>query len=175
MDGMDIVIIVFMVIASLFSLGSLGYVSADIVYTVRHRNDPVENPKGIQQTQAAASQATPNREVMPEFVDHISASEADAMISNALAMKNAQYEKGGKKGQQGIVNIGTLDENFEKNDVVTLAALKEKGLISPATKRVKILAHGELNKPLTVKAENYSIQAIKMIELTGGTVVILKD
>jgi ribosomal protein L15 len=41
--------------------------------------------------------------------------------------------------------------------------------------RMKVLADGELNKPLIVKAEDYSVQAIKMIELTGGTVIILKD
>ena len=41
--------------------------------------------------------------------------------------------------------------------------------------RVKILADGILNKPLTIKAESYSVQAIKMIELTGGTVIILID
>jgi ribosomal protein L18E len=42
-------------------------------------------------------------------------------------------------------------------------------------KRIKILADGVLTKPLTIKAENYSVQAIKMIELTGGTVIILID
>ena len=40
---------------------------------------------------------------------------------------------------------------------------------------MKILADGMLNKPLIIKSESYSIQAIKMIELTGGTVIILKD
>ena len=68
-----------------------------------------------------------------------------------------------------------LDDNFNANDVVTLAVLKEKGLISPKIGKMKILADGILNKPLIVKSESYSIQAIKMIELTGGKVVILKD
>jgi ribosomal protein L18E len=40
---------------------------------------------------------------------------------------------------------------------------------------MKVLADGILNKPLTIKSESYSIQAIKMIELTGGTVIILRD
>ena len=59
--------------------------------------------------------------------------------------------------------------------MVTLAALKTKGLVPKSAGRVKILAGGDLlTKPLTVKAESFSIQAIKMIELTGGTVVIKK-
>ena len=61
------------------------------------------------------------------------------------------------------------------HDVITLAVLKEKGLISSKVGRMKVLADGMLNKPLTIKSESYSIQAIKMIELTGGTVIILRD
>ena len=114
-------------------------------------------------------------EVMPEFVEHIDAEEADAMISDSLAMKTANYESGAGHGQQGIINIGVLDDNFNAHDVITLAVLKEKGLISSKVGRMKVLADGMLNKPLTIKSESYSIQAIKMIELTGGTVIILKD
>ena len=68
-----------------------------------------------------------------------------------------------------------IDANFDADDVVTLAVLKQKGLVPKSMGRVKILADGILNKPLTIKAESYSVQAIKMIELTGGTVIILKD
>ena len=59
--------------------------------------------------------------------------------------------------------------------MITLAVLKEKGLVSKKVGKMKVLADGILNKPLTVKSESYSIQAIKMIELTGGKVIILKD
>ena len=117
----------------------------------------------------------PPVEEMPEIVEHIDAEEADAMISDSLAMKNANYESGAGHGQQCIINIGVLDARFEANDVVTLGVLKERGLVSKKAGRMKVLADGELNKPLVIKAESYSIQAIKMIELTGGTVIILKD
>ena len=105
----------------------------------------------------------------------IDAEEADAMISDTLAMKTANYESGAGHGQHGIINIGVLNQNFEANDVITLAALKEKGLVPKKVGRMKVLADGILTKPLTIKSESYSIQAIKMIELTGGTVIILKD
>lgn len=114
-------------------------------------------------------------EVMPEIVEEIVAEEADEMISDDLAMQTANYEEGAGEGREGIINVGKLDENFEANDTVTLAQLKDRCLVSRKIGRLKILADGTLTKPLTVKAESYSIQAIKMIELTGGTVIILKD
>ena len=171
---MNIFIIIFMVIASIFAIGTLGYVTVDIVLEIRNKDKPEEEKK--EETVVVAApivDAAP--EVMPEFVEHIDAEEADAMISDSLAMKTANYESGAGHGQQGIINIGVLDDNFNAHDVITLAVLKEKGLISSKVGRMKVLADGMLNKPLTIKSESYSIQAIKMIELTGGTVIILKD
>lgn len=78
------------------------------------------------------------------------------------------------EGKRGFVNIGDIDEAFQANDHVTLEALKQKGLVSKKIKRIKILADGELTKPLSVKAHSYSIQAIKMIQLTGGTVIKIR-
>lgn len=171
---MDIFIIIFMVVATLFALATLGYVAVDVVLEMRNKEEPKEEKK-----EEPVVVATPivdaAPEVMPEIVEHIDAEEADAMISDSLAMKTANYESGAGHGQQGIINIGVLDQNFEAHDVITLAVLKEKGLISSKVGRMKVLADGMLNKPLTIKSESYSIQAIKMIELTGGTVIILKD
>jgi hypothetical protein len=78
------------------------------------------------------------------------------------------------EGQKGHINLGEVDAAFETGDIVTLDALKQKGLVSQKIKRIKILADGELTKPLTVKAHSFSIQAIKMIELTGGKVIKLR-
>lgn len=171
---MNIFIIIFMVIASIFAIGTLGYVTVDIVLEIRNKDKPEEEKKEEPVVVAdPIVDAAP--EVMPEFVEHIDAEEADAMISDSLAMKTANYESGAGHGQQGIINIGVLDDNFNAHDVITLSVLKEKGLISSKVGRMKVLADGMLNKPLTIKSESYSIQAIKMIELTGGTVIILKD
>ena len=69
-----------------------------------------------------------------------------------------------------IVNIGTLSRFFEPNDTVDLSSLKAKKIISKDTGYVKILASGVLDKPLNVVANSYSIDAVKMILLTGGKV-----
>lgn len=171
---MNIFIIIFLVIASIFAIGTLGYVTVDIVLEIRNKDKPEEEKKE-EPVVVAAPIVDAAPEVMPEIVEHIDAEEADAMISDSLAMKTANYESGAGHGQQDIINIGVLDQNFEAHDVITLAVLKEKGLISKKAGRMKVLADGSLNKPLTIKSESYSIQAIKMIELTGGTVIILKD
>lgn len=171
---MNIFIIIFMVIASIFAIGTLGYVTVDIVLEIRNKDKPEEEKKE-EPVVVAAPIVDAAPEVMPEFVEHIDAEEADAMISDSLAMKTANYESGAGHGQQGIINIGVLDANFNAHDVITLAVLKEKGLMSKKVGRMKVLADGMLNKPLTIKSESYSIQAIKMIELTGGTVIILRD
>lgn len=172
---MNVFVIIFMVVSSLYSIGTLGYVTVDVIIEVCNKGKPVEEKKERQIVVAAPIVDAAPIEVMPEIVEHIDAEEADAMISDGLAMRTANYESGAGHGQQGIINIGVLDRSFEAHDVITLSVLKEKGLISPKVGRMKVLADGVLNKPLTVRAESYSIQAIKMIELTGGTVIILKD
>lgn len=172
---MSVFVIIFMIVATVFALSTLGYVSVDVVLEMRNKEEAKEEKKEEPVVVAAPVVEEARPEVMPEIVEHIDAEEADAMISDSLAMKTANYESGAGHGQQNIINIGVLDQNFEAHDVITLAVLKEKGLISKKAGRMKVLADGSLNKPLTIKSESYSIQAIKMIELTGGTVIILKD
>ena len=173
---MTVFIIIFMIVATIFALASLAYVAIDIVLEVRSKN---EIPEDIPEpTVIVIPEPEPEPEpveVMPEPVEHIDAEEADAMISDELAMQTVLYESGAGQGKQGIINIGVIDANFEPGDVITLAALKEKKLVPKNIGRLKVLADGELSRPITVKSESYSVQAIKMIELTGGTVIILKD
>ena len=171
---MNVFIIIFMIIAVIFALASLGYVAVDMILEIRNKAEKQEEKKEEPAVAAPVVEEAPP-EVMPEIVEHIDAEEADEMISDRLAMSSVLYESPAGHGQQGIINIGVLDDNFNANDVITLAVMKERGLISPKVGRLKILADGVLNKPLTIKSERYSIQAIKMIELTGGTVIILKD
>lgn len=172
---MDVVVIIFMVISSIFALAMIGYVTVDVIIEMNSKKEPV-----IEVLQTPEPESEPEPEVIEEpveipIVEHIDANEADLLISDDLAMKKANYESGAGHGKQGVVNIGVIDDNFDQNEVVTIAALKAKGLVPKSVGRIKILAAGILEKPLTIKAESYSVQAIKMIELTGGTVIILGD
>ena len=76
-----------------------------------------------------------------------------------------------KDTKKAIVNIDTLSDAFEAHDVADLATMKAKGLIDKKSKSVKVLARGSINKPLIVKAGEFSRTAVEMILLTGGNAV----
>lgn len=131
---------------------------------------------------AVAEGAAPVPTVDPAYadeyiphVDTVTAEQAADLLDNTVAEHHIAHlaKSGQKEGKQDIVNIDTLDQNFEENDTVTLEKLKELKLVEPSTVRLKVLARGMLTKPLTVRAEDFSIDAVKMILLTGGTPVEL--
>jgi len=76
-----------------------------------------------------------------------------------------------KKGYS-IVNVGQLNM-FENGDVVTQKELIDKGIIKKVGYGVKILANGELNKKLTIKANKFSQKAISKIELVDGKIEVV--
>jgi large subunit ribosomal protein L15 len=72
------------------------------------------------------------------------------------------------------VNLRDLRQ-FEAGTEVTPELLKEKRVVRSLRKPVKILATGDLSKPLTVKAHKFSPAAKEKIEAAGGTAVELGD
>ncbi len=98
------------------------------------------------------------------------------MISDETAEALIEVEEETEKifgNKKAIINLDVISRNFEAGDTVTVNVLKEKKLIEKNVYFVKVLARGVLDKPLTVKAQDFSIDAAKMIELTGGRVVML--
>jgi len=75
------------------------------------------------------------------------------------------------KEEFAIVNVGTL-ATFRAGSEVTPEKLREQGLIRHRG-RVKVLAEGDLEKKLTVKAHAFSAAAKKKIEEAGGSVEVL--
>jgi large subunit ribosomal protein L15 len=72
------------------------------------------------------------------------------------------------------VNLKDLEARFDSGADVTLEALKAAGLGTRKDIPVKILAKGELSKPLTVHAHKFSASAKEAIEGAGGTVVLVE-
>ena len=72
------------------------------------------------------------------------------------------------------VNIKDLEDRFDKGAEVTLDALRDKGLGTRKGIRVKILAKGEITKPLTVHAHAFSGTARAAIEAAGGTCTVVE-
>lgn len=75
------------------------------------------------------------------------------------------------KEEFAIVNLAAL-EVFDAGAEVTPETLRERGMIRHKG-RVKVLAEGELDRALTVKAHAFSASAREKIETAGGTVEIL--
>jgi large subunit ribosomal protein L15 len=73
------------------------------------------------------------------------------------------------------VNLEDLEARFESGAEVTPEALKAHGLAQKKDVPVKVLARGELSKPLTVQAHGFSAAARERIEAAGGTCVVIES
>jgi large subunit ribosomal protein L15 len=72
------------------------------------------------------------------------------------------------------VNLASLEERFEGGSDVTIDAMKASGLASRKGIPVKVLAKGELTKPLTVHAHAFSASARERIEAAGGSCQLIE-
>ena len=111
-----------------------------------------------------------------EVLDHIKSSEAKKYISDDVASALVEDDhRVSDKTKKGFVNIDTLSQYFKDGETVTLGEIKKRvpGFDKSMT-YCKVLARGTLDKALTVDLDDYSIDAVKMILLTGGKVLMPK-
>jgi large subunit ribosomal protein L15 len=73
------------------------------------------------------------------------------------------------------VNLLDLEARFESGDEVTVESMQAKGLGTRKGVAIKILAKGDITKPLTVHAHGFSASARAAIEAAGGTCHIHAD
>ena len=71
--------------------------------------------------------------------------------------------------EYNIVNTGTLNM-FELGSEVDPEKMAAAGVVSSLRRPIKILAEGDINHPLVVKAHRFSIAAKAKIEAAGGKV-----
>lgn len=71
--------------------------------------------------------------------------------------------------EYSVVNVDQLN-SFEAGAQVTIEGLITAGLIKASRQPVKVLAGGEIDRALTVKAHKFSAAAKAKIEAAGGTV-----
>lgn len=113
---------------------------------------------------------------LPAYLEMVSAEDADSLISdskaNALLIRSEIAPKICRGCKKTFINVDTISENFVRGETVSLKTLKEKGLVSMSTCYIKVLARGVIDKPLTVRAQSFSANAVKMITLTGGSAIL---
>ena len=96
---------------------------------------------------------------------------ADEILTDSEAeekIETVEVPTAAKTGKLSAINLDTICSNFEDGETVTLKDLIAKKLVSSNSKRVKILARGVMTKRLTIIADKFSLQAVKMIVLAGG-------
>ncbi len=71
------------------------------------------------------------------------------------------------------INLSDLNKFFNDGDVVTPEILKERGIVKKQLSGIKVLAHGKLEKKLTVKADRFSTKAVSAIEASGGKTEVI--
>jgi large subunit ribosomal protein L15 len=71
-----------------------------------------------------------------------------------------------------LVNVEKLN-GFRKGSTVGPDELRAKGLVKKRG-RIKVLAEGELEKQLTVRAHAFSVGAVEKIKAAGGEVQVIE-
>ena len=108
---------------------------------------------------------------IPTVALEVDVERANELITDSLAKSlikkegDCVYTYGNVKS---IINVDTISDSFAQGDRVDVNSLKEKGLVTPDTAYIKVLARGSIDKALSVYANDFSLSAVKMIALTGG-------
>ncbi|WP_270763293.1 50S ribosomal protein L15 [Weissella confusa] len=71
-----------------------------------------------------------------------------------------------------VVNLDVLNQ-FDNGTEVSPALLVEAGIVKNELSGIKILANGQLEKSLTVKANKFSATAVTAIEAAGGKTEVI--
>jgi large subunit ribosomal protein L15 len=76
--------------------------------------------------------------------------------------------------EYSIVSVGQLNE-FKSGSTVTPEELLAAGIVKSLARPIKILADGEIDHPITIKANKFSNSAKAKIEAAGGKVEEVTD
>ena len=109
-------------------------------------------------------------------LDEISASDVGSYMADDRAKLRVQEgSEVSDRTRSGIVNVDTLGKFFNEGEKVTVAEIKRRVSYFPKNVTyIKVLARGKLDKPLIVVADDFSLEAVKMIVLTGGRAIRTK-
>ena len=75
--------------------------------------------------------------------------------------------------EYAVVNLDTLADRFAAGTEVTPELLRERRLVRSNAKLVKILARGDIDTALTVKAHKFSQKASEKIAAAGGQTEVI--
>lgn len=128
--------------------------------------------KEVKTKQSEKEQAPPASVLPTAPRKSVQAADVDRILNDeAAAALVEQSERLSDKTKTGIINIDTLSQFFKDGETVTIDEIKKRINGYRKTTYIKVLARGTLDKRLTVEADMFSPQAVKMIVLTGGKAI----
>lgn len=68
------------------------------------------------------------------------------------------------------ISFDVINNNYADGDTVTLASLKEKGIVKGNGVQVKLLSNGQLTKKVVIEGIKLSQSAKEAVEKVGGSV-----
>ncbi|MDE7373642.1 MAG: uL15 family ribosomal protein [Clostridia bacterium] len=102
----------------------------------------------------------------------VKAQDVDNILQDEIAVELIEKLDGvSDRTKSGIINIDTLSQNFKDGETVTIEEIRKRIKGYNKVTYIKVLARGTLDKRLTVEADDFSLQAVKMIVLIGGKVI----
>ncbi len=131
---------------------------------------PAEEPESDEIT----SEADVEKHLVHDVTSYQAHTAIEDTVAEQILNKHVVVEKASGKGK-AVINIDTISAKFNEGDIVTLKALKDKKLVDSKAGRLKVLARGSIDKALTVRANDFSLDAVKMILLVGGHVEKIKN
>ena len=116
-------------------------------------------------------------------VDHvdvrscITVSDAERVMTDERAetLLATLYQERPAREVRATVYLDDLSNYFSPCSFINLHILKQRRLVNQSTTHLTIEARGVVRKPLMIVANNFTPAAIKMISLTGGRAVQLKE
>lgn len=76
--------------------------------------------------------------------------------------------------EYAVINLGQLGD-FEAGTVVDIDALRARGMVKKGLDLLKVLAYGECETALTIRAHKFSKAAIDKITAAGGQVELVES
>ncbi len=79
-----------------------------------------------------------------------------------------------------VINTGDLEARINSGQIqpggsVTMATLVQVGLIKRENAKAKLLAKGDITKPLNIEVEKASTAAIEAVKKAGGSVIVANN
>lgn len=108
-----------------------------------------------------------------EEIIAITPEKADELVKDSVLDEVVETKIEHRYGKIEVVNVDDLASHFNEGDYINLEALKNSHLVSKNACRIKVLARGALDKKISVEADAFSKQAMKMIIYKGGKVIVI--